>query len=211
MHFQTAVPSDVPVQILEDPRREREDLTRVLRDWADGEGSALQRLMPKIYGDLRRLAQHAFDRERPGHTLQPTAIVHELYLRLSSQNRISWRNRGQFFAVAATMIRRLLVSHARKRGAVKRGGDAVVLSFDEVLGIPDRSLPELVALDEALRTLAGLSHRQSRVVELRYFGGLSIDETAEALEISPATVKLDWNLAKAWLFRELAEGTDGGA
>lgn len=181
------------------------DLTRLLGEWTAGDASALRRLMPLIYDDLRRLAQNAFAGESPGHTLQATAVVHELYLRLLDQNRIQWHNRGQFFAVASTMIRRILVSHARRHRAAKRGGGAAMLSLDEVLGLPAGQCPDLVALGEALERLAEFAPRQSRIVDLRFFGGLTIEETAASLAVSTATIKLDWSLARAWLFRELGK------
>lgn len=182
------------------------DVTALLEEWSDGDSRALDRLVPLLYGDLRRLAQSHFGRESSGHTLQATAVVNELYLLLLSQKRVNWRNREQFLAVAATLMRRILVDHARKRQAAKRGGDAVVLVLDESLGVPENANPDLVALDDALEALASLSPRQSRVVEMRFFGGLTIEETASVLGVSPATVKLDWNLARAWLFRELSGG-----
>ncbi len=181
-------------------------ITALLQDWSSGDPDALDRLVPLVDRDLRRLARSYFRRESPGHTLQATAVVNELYLRLLDQKRIRWQNRGQFLAVAATLMRRILVSHARKRQASKRGGDAVVLALDESLGISGARDPDLVALDDALEVLAKLSPRQSRIVEMRFFGGLTIDETASVLGISPATVKLDWSLARAWLYRELSRG-----
>ncbi len=182
------------------------DVTALLQDWSAGHPGALDRLAPLVDRDLRRLAQSNFARDDSGHPLQATAVVNELYLRLLAQKRIRWQNRGQFLAVAATLMRRILVSYARRRRAEKRGGDAPVLALDDALGIPAGRHPDLVALDDALAALATFAPRQSRIVELRFFGGLSIAETAVALGISPATVKLDWSLAKAWLFRELGDG-----
>jgi len=182
-----------------------EDVTRLLLEWSSGGLDALERLVPLVYDDLRRLAQSCLQRESPGHTLQATEVVHEIYVRLAKHKRICWQNRAQFFAVAATLIRRVLVSHARKKRSAKRGGGAVVLALDEALGVPDRREPDL-ALDEALEALAKVAPRQSRIVEMRYFGGLTVDETAVVLGVSPATVKLDWSLAKAWLHRELQGG-----
>jgi RNA polymerase sigma factor (TIGR02999 family) len=182
------------------------DLTRLLDAWSHGAPGALDRLMPLIYDDLRRIAQSSFDHESAGNTLQATAIVHELYVQLLAQDRIHWSNRQQFFAVAATMIRRILVSHARKCHASKRGGGAVVLELDEAVEVAADGRPlNLVALEDALTALAEFAPRQSQIIELRFFGGLTIEETAAALEVSPATVSLDWNLARAWLFRELSE------
>ncbi|MEE8524839.1 MAG: sigma-70 family RNA polymerase sigma factor [Thermoanaerobaculia bacterium] len=182
------------------------DLTRLLHDWSRGAPDALDRLMPLIYDDLRRIAKSSFDHESAGNTLQATAIVHELYVRLLTQDRIHWRNRQQFFAVAATMIRRILVSHARKRQASKRGGGFVVLELDEAVEEAAGGRPvDLIALEDALTALAEFAPRQSQIIELRFFGGLTIDETADALGVSSATVSLDWNLARAWLFRELSK------
>jgi RNA polymerase sigma factor (TIGR02999 family) len=174
-----------------------------LIDWSQGDRSALDRLMPLVYDELHHLASRYMSRESPGHTLQSTALVHEAYLKLIDQQRIQWRNRAQFFGVAAQMIRRILVDHARTAKAQKRGGEARKLSLDETSGIPERRDLDLLALDDALATLAKLDLQQSRVIELRFFGGLTVEETAEALNISPATVKRDWVTAKAWLFREL--------
>lgn len=179
------------------------DITRLLLDWSSGDLDALERLVPLVYDDLRRLAQSYFERESPGHTLQATAVVHELYVSLLKQERVRWQNRAQFFAVAATLMRRLLVSHARRKRSAKRGGRVVALGLDEALGVPEGQEPDLVALDEALAVLAGFAPRQGRIVEMRFFGGLTVDETAAVLGVSPGTVKLDWSLAKAWLFREL--------
>ncbi len=181
-------------------------VTALLHDWSAGDPGALDRLVPLVYQDLRRLAESYFGRESPGHTLQATAVVNELYLRLLDQKRIRWQNRGQFLAVAATLMRRVLVSHARRSRARKRGGGATVLALDDALGIPKTEHPELVALDGALEALSEFAPRQSRIVEMRFFGGLTVGETASVLGVSPATVKLDWSLAKAWLFRELSRG-----
>ena len=180
-----------------------EDLTGLLLAWQAGDGDALERLTPLVYQGLKKTAGKHLRGERPGHTLQPTALVHEAYLRLIDQNRVEWRSRAQFFALAARIMRRILVDHARRRSADKRRDGAVAVSLDDA---PDAALPrdvDLVRLDDALDDLAQLDPRQSRIIELRYFGGLTIDETAAALEISPATVKLDWKMAKAWLFDQL--------
>lgn len=180
------------------------DVTQLLLAWETGEERALERLMPLVYEDLHRRADGFLRGERPGHTLQPTALVHEAYLRLVDQDRARWRNRGHFFGVAAKMMRRILVDHARKRHAAKRGEGVSVLPLDLEPQSPLKRDVDLIALDDALRDLETFARRQSRVVELRFFGGLSVDETAEALEISPATVKLDWRKAKAWLYRQVA-------
>jgi RNA polymerase sigma factor (TIGR02999 family) len=178
-------------------------LTRLLEAWQRGDSNAAEELIPLVYGQLRRLAAVKLRRERGGHTLQATALVHEAWLRLMKQHGANWRNRGQFFAVAAQAMRRILVDHARKRLADKRADGANALDVDALSNVLADPLPDdrLVALDEALGRLAALDDRQARVVELRFFGGLSIEETAEALDISPATVKREWATARAWLFR----------
>lgn len=181
-------------------------VTRLLLDWRAGDAAALDRLLPLVYDDLHRLARGQFAREPSGHTLQPTALVHEAYLRLVEIRRVAWQDRAHFLALAATVMRRILVSHARKRRAAKRGGAAApVTLLEEVMGAPGPEV-DLLALDEALRTLAELDARQARVVELRYFGGLTIEEAAEALGVSAATVKSDWQMARAWLFHRLGRG-----
>ena len=179
------------------------DVTRLLADWREGDQRALEQLAPLVYDELRRLAGRYLRRERINHTLQSTALVHEAYLRLIDQSRVQWQNRAHFFGVAAQMIRRILVDHARGHQAAKRGSGVARLSLDEAL---DASAPrdlDLVALDDALETLARLDPQQSRIIELRYFAGLSIEETAEVIGVSPATVKREWASARAWLFREL--------
>lgn len=160
--------------------------------------------MPMVYGELHRLARRYLRRERSDHTLQSTALVHEAYLRLVDQKGVQWQNRAHFFAVAAQMIRRILVDHARTHNAEKRGGGACKLALDEAIAVPQRRDLNLVALDEAIDGLAAIDPQQGRIVELRFFGGLSIEETAEVLSISPATVKRDWAVAKAWLYRDLS-------
>ena len=167
----------------------------------------LDALFPVVYDELRRLAERHLRRERPGHTLQPTALVHEAYLRLTEARRIDWSDRAAFFGAAATTMRRILVNHARDRGAQKRGGGAAPRPLDEALDVPtDAPDDALLAVDEALTALAALDPRQARVVELRYFAGLSVEETAEVLGVSPATVKREWSTAKAWLRRAMAQG-----
>jgi len=171
---------------------------------------ALQDLMPEVLGELRSLARSQLARERPGHTLQPTALIHEVYLQLVRQRKMSWSGRGPFFAFAATLMRRILVSHARKRLAAKRGGEATCVTLHEDLGTPPDSGSgttrlDVLALHEALEKLAQRSERQAQVVELRFFAGFDLRETAQALGVSPATVKLDWSVARAWLFRELTQ------
>lgn len=180
------------------------DVTQILREWSAGDRDAPARLMPLVYGELRRIARLNLIRERSEHTLQPTALVHEAYLKLVDQSRANWQNRAQFFGVAAQIMRRILVDHARTRTADKRGGHVPRLSLDEARFIPEESDADLLALDEALTRLALINERKSRVVELRFFGGLSADETAEVLDIHPATVRRDWTFAKAWLHREIS-------
>jgi RNA polymerase sigma factor (TIGR02999 family) len=180
-----------------------QDVTRLLAAWSHGDREALDALTPVVYSELRRLAKAYLRRERPDHTLQGTALVHEAYLRLIDQRGVEWRNRNHFFALAAELIRRILVDHARAKVAAKRGGGSFKLSLDEALAAADEKDLDLVALDEALQALAQADAQQSRIVELRYFGGLTIEETADVLEISPATVKRDWVMAKAFLKREM--------
>lgn len=178
-------------------------VTQLLLAWGDGDESALTRLMPLVHGELRRMARRQMRRERDGHTLQTTALVNEVYLRLVDLSRVQWQDRAHFLAMSARLMRRVLVDHARSRGYLKRGGGAVRVSLTEALVVDDRRAPNLVALDDALDALAAVDERKSRVVEMRYFGGLSVAETAEALGVSPETVMRDWRLAKVWLLREL--------
>lgn len=185
---------------------DKHDVTLLLARWSDGDQSALENLMPLVYSELHRLAGIYLSRERPGHTLQSTALVHEAFLRLIDQNSVQWKNRAHFYGVAAQMIRRILVDHARAHLTAKRGSGALKLSIEDALNEPKRQDLDLVALDDALNSLAQFDPQQCQVVELRFFSGLSIEETGEALRISPATVKRDWNAAKAWLFREMTRG-----
>ena len=181
--------------------------TELLSRAAGGDPHATSELMPLVYDELRRLAASYFRRERPGQTLQATALVHEAYVRLIGEKAHNWQNRTHFLAIAALSMRQILVQRARARRAAKRGGDPARITLDDqLMAAPGRGADEidLVALDAALDRLAALNERQARIVELRYFGGLSVEEAAEALEISPATVKRDWTLARAWLKRELA-------
>ena len=182
------------------------DVTQLLLDWSKGDQASLDKLLPVVYQELRRLAQHYVKQERPDHTLQATALVHEAYLKLIDTKSVAWQNRAHFFAVAAQVMRHILVDMARQRRAQKRGGGQKV-SLDEALGLPDEEGGvDLVALDEALDRLAEVDPQQSRIVELRYFGGLSVEETAEALGVSPTTVKREWRVARAWLKREIQPG-----
>ncbi len=182
-------------------------VTQLLSDWSKGDQSALEQLLPMVYGELRRLASAYLRRERPDHTLQSTALVHEAFLRLVDQHDVQWRSRAHFYAIAAQMIRRILVDYARAQQAEKRGSGAVKLALDEAVGVPMRSDVDLLGLNDALDRLAGFDPRQSRLVELRFFAGLSIEETAEAMEMSPATIKREWSSARAWLFREMTRGS----
>ena len=184
--------------------RDLDDLTSLLRAWSGGDAAAEAKLLPLVYDQLRKQAAHQLRRERPGHSLSPTVVVHELYLRLHEQERAVWTNRTQFFAVASRLIRRVLVDHARERMAQKRaGGWQRVTLAEDVAGMAPREV-DLLALDEALAELAAIDPRRARLVELRYFGGLDLDETAAALEVSAATVSREWALARAWLHRRLA-------
>jgi RNA polymerase sigma factor (TIGR02999 family) len=178
------------------------DTTKLLQQWSSGDQNALQELMPLVYDELRRLAAHLLKNERPGHTLQPTALVHEAYLRMVDITRVDWHSRAHFFCLAAQMLRRLLVDHARAKRRAKRGCGRVLLSLTEVPGTPPNL--DVIALDEALSELARIDPQQTRIVELRFFAGVSIEETATSLGISAATVKRDWAVARAWLYRRLA-------
>ena len=183
-----------------DDSQEPSDVTMLLNAWSDGKQDALDELMPVVYQELRKLARSYLRAERPEHTLQPTALVNEAYLRLVDQKNVRWENRRHFFGIAAQLMRRILVDHARKRQSEKRGGGETLLPFEEAKGVPVKAR-DLVALDDALKDFASIDPRSAKIVELRQFGGLSIDETADVLEISPATVKRDWTVAKAWLRR----------
>ena len=180
-----------------------QDVTSMLIAWSRGDSSVADRLMEAVYDDLRRKAAGILRHESPGHTLQPTALVNEAYLRLVDMSGVSWNDRAHFFAMSARLMRRILVDHARSRLYKKRGGGARPVTFDEGLTVASQPRPDLVALDEALEALARLDARKSRVVELRFFGGLGVEETAHALNVSPSTVMRDWRLAKAWLLKEL--------
>lgn len=182
----------------------QEQITRLLVDLSDGKQNVLDQLMPLVYEELQRLAHHHLKQERAGHTLSTTALVHEAYLKLVDQSRVQWQNRAHFFAVASMAMRRILVNYARKRKRVKRGGGAPKLSLDDGLEVmSEERAEEIVALDEALTRLAQINERASRVVECRFFGGLTIEETAAALGVAPMTIKRDWRLAKTWLRRDI--------
>jgi RNA polymerase sigma-70 factor, ECF subfamily len=183
----------------------RGDITQWLRAWSSGDDTALEKLIPLVYGELRQRARRLIGRERAGHSLQPTALIHETYLRLVGSKPMGSRDRSHFYALSARLMRQILVDHARSRGRQKRGGAALPLAFDERV-IGPRETPDLVRLDDALHALAATDERKSRVIELRFFGGFSVDEVADVLEVSPQTVLRDWRLAKAWLQREMKRG-----
>lgn len=186
-----------------------EEITRILQELSQGNREAQEQLMPLVYDELRRLASAYMRRERPDHTLQATALVHEAYLRLVDQTQIDWRGRAHFFSIAARLMRQILVDHARERNAKKRGGGMTKLALDDAVSFPAESEIDLVALDDALKTLASFDQQQSQIVELRFFGGLTIEETSEVLAVSPSTIKREWGLAKAWLRREVITGSAG--
>jgi RNA polymerase sigma-70 factor, ECF subfamily len=188
-----------------------EDVTGLLRHWSNGDQAAFERLVPIIYDELRRIADGLLRREGHGQALQPTALVHELYLKLVDQKRAQWRDREQFFGIASKMMRRILVDQARQRLADKRGGGAVHLPVDEALDQPAQTSRTVLAVDEALTRFAILDPERSRIVEMRYFGGLELEEIAELLQVSRTTVKRHWSVARMWLHRELEEDIDGRA
>lgn len=181
-----------------------QNVTQLLVEGSKGNKEALDQLLPIVYAELRLQAARFLRRERAGHTLQTTALIHEAYIRLVDQRNVQWQNRAQFFGVAAQLMRRILVDHARTKKRTKRGGSAVRVSLDQAMVITQEPEIDVVALDQALNRLAEIDPQQSRIVELRFFSGLSVEETAEVLGISPATVKRDWSVAKAWLHREIS-------
>ncbi len=183
-----------------------QQITQLLLAWGNGDQQALEKLMPLVYDELHKVAARHLRRQNPGHTLQTTALVNEAYLRLIDSSQVRWQNRAHFFAVSAQLMRRILVDFARQRQNLKHGGGARRVSLDETMVIAPEREADLLALDEALDRLAALNVRQAHVVELRYFGGLSEEETAEALKVSLRTVQRDWNLARLWLYRELNQG-----
>ncbi len=182
------------------------DVTQLLVNWNNGDQAALDELLPLVNDELRRLARNYLRRENPGHTLQPTALVNEAYLRLIDQKQVQWQNRAHFFGIAAQLMRRILVDHARRHAYAKRGGGAMQVSFDEGMAVTEAKAAELLAVHEALEKLSAMDPRKGRIVELRFFGGLNLDETAEILEISSPTVQREWRATKAWLHRILTEG-----
>ena len=182
-------------------------VTRLLLDWSNGDRAALDKLVPLVYDELRRLAHHYMRQEREGHTLQTTALVNEAYVRLIDQNSVHWQGKAHFFAIAAQMMRRILVDYARSRRYAKRGGEGRQVTFDESAIVSPQRGAEMVAVDEALTDLAQHDARKSKIVELRFFGGLNIEETAEVMGISPTTVQREWRSAKAWLYQAIRQGT----
>jgi RNA polymerase sigma factor (TIGR02999 family) len=183
------------------------NITHLLKEWSDGDERALDLLMPLLYEGLRQQAARYLRRERRGHTLQTTALINEAYVRLIDAKDVRWQNRAHFFAIAANLMRRVLVDHARRRDAEKRGGSQIRLTLNDVLAMTDQTDVDLLAIDEALNRLASIDPQQARVVELRFFSGLSVEETAAALGISAKTVKRDWSVARAWLRREIGGET----
>ncbi|MGZ8845340.1 MAG: sigma-70 family RNA polymerase sigma factor [Pyrinomonadaceae bacterium] len=182
------------------------DITALLVDWGNGDRAALDKLLPLVERELHRLAHSYMRREDPDHTLQTTALINETYLRLVDQRKVAWQNRAHFFGIAAQIMRRILLNYARDQNRQKRGGKAVHVSLSEAMIMPAEKDRELIALNDALTRLEALDERKSKVVELRYFGGLSVEEAAEVLEVSPITVMRDWQFAKAWLAREMQNG-----
>ena len=185
------------------------EVSGLLRAWGEGDRDALDRLTPVVYDELRRLARRYMRGERPGHSLQTTALVNEAYMRLIDYKSMQWQNRAHFFAVSAQLMRRILVDHARRHN-LKRGGGVQHVSLEETAIVDDDRPADLVALDDAMNALARIDPRKVQVVEMRFFGGLSVEETAEVLKVSPVTVMRDWSTAKAWLYRELTGGATGG-
>ena len=195
----------------EEPNESAHQITERLIAWSNGDAAALDDVIDAVYQELRRMADRYLRKERLDHTLQTTALVHEAYMRLIDQTQVSWQNRAQFFGVAAQMMRRILVDHARTRRRDKRGGAAETLSLDDFVNLSQGRASDLVALDDALNSLARIDQRKSRVVELRFFGGLNVEEAAQVLDVSPQTILRDWKLAKAWLYQEIKTGMQDDA
>jgi RNA polymerase sigma factor (TIGR02999 family) len=185
-------------------QRQPREITQLLVAWNEGDESALEKLVPLVYDELRRLARRHMRRERPDHTLQTTALINEAYLQLVDIRNVHWHNRAHFFALCARLMRRILVDFARSRHYAKRGGGAKPISLDQCISVLPGDSPDLVAVDDALHALAKIDERKAQVVELRFFGGMTVEETAEVLKVSPETVRRDWKLAKVWLLRELS-------
>ena len=203
--METVIPAHLSNQPVAQP-----EITQLLLAWRAGDQTAFEQLIPLVEAELRRLAKHFLHHERANHTLQTAALVNEAYLRLIDASQVQWQDRVHFFSFAARLMRQILVDHARRRGYQKRGGQATRIPFDEALTVAYEPDFDLLALDEALNKLAALDGRACRTVELRFFGGLSVEETAEALAVSPRTVKADWGFAKLWLLRELSGNQGGG-
>lgn len=190
---------------MRDPLRSPHEITQLLADWSNGNQTALDKLYPLVYDELHKMARRYMNRERPGHTLQTTALINEAYVRLVDQKHVHWQNRAHFFAISAQIMRRILIDHARREHYAKRGGGAQKISLDEVAMVAVERASSLLLLDEALTRLGEIDSRRSQVVELRYFGGLNNEEIAGVLKISENTVTRDWNMARAWLYQELME------
>ena len=190
------------------PTPSPQEVTQLLADWGKGDRSALDKLLPLVHSELRRIAQRQMSQERPGHTLQATALVNEAYLKLAGQQGFDWQNRAHFFAVCAQVMRHILIDHARAHARDKRGGGAVKVSLNDALVVAEDQASHFIALDEALRRLESLDPQKGKIVELRYFGGLSVEEAAEVMNISPRTVRREWQRAKAWLYRMMTEGIE---
>ena len=189
------------------PTLSQQEVTQLLAAWGDGDLSALDKLFPLVHAELRRIARRQMSHERPGHTLQATALVNEAYLKLAGQEGLEWQNRSHFFAVCAQVMRHILIDHARAHARDKRGGGAVQVPLEDAVLINGQPPEQLLALDEALKTLEHVDPQKGKLVELRYFGGLSIEETADVLNISPRTVRREWRRSKAWLYRMITEGS----
>ena len=190
------------------PTLSPQEVTQLLADWGKGDRSALDKLLPLVHSELRRIAQRQMRQERAGHTLQATALVNEAYLKLAGQQGFDWQNRAHFFAVCAQVMRHILIDHARAHAREKRGGGAVQVSLNDALVVADDQAAHFIALEEALRVLERLDPQKGKIVELRYFGGLSIDEAAEVMNVSPRTVRREWQRARAWLYRMMTEGIE---
>ena len=185
-----------------------QEVTQLLADWGNGDRSALDKLFPLVHSELRRIAQRQMSQERPGHTLQATALVNEAYLKLAGQQGFDWQNRAHFFAVCAQVMRHILIDHARAHARDKRGGGAVKVSLNDALVVAEDQASHFIALDEALRVLERLDPQKGKIIELRYFGGLSVEEAAEVMNVSPRTVRREWQRAKPWLYRMMTEGIE---
>ena len=188
------------------PGPDEPQITQLLAAWSEGDQTALNAMMPLVYGELHRMARRFMARQNPGHTLQPTALINEAFIKLVGNENKEWKNRAHFFGVAAQAMRHILVDYARSRNYAKRGAGAQRVELDQAVAVTDEASGDIVALDDALNELSKVDRRKSQVVELRYFGGLTVEETAEVLKVSTITVIRDWSLAKAWLYRELAKG-----